>query len=58
MTGGSGYGLMVILGPIVLAVAIIWAMRNNRRSRTAERRTEEATREVYDDPSHTDRKGH
>ena len=36
--------LMTILGPILLAAVLAWAMLNNRRSRAEERRTEEATR--------------
>lgn len=36
--------LMTIVGPILLAAVLAWAMLNNRRSRAEERRTEEATR--------------
>jgi hypothetical protein len=36
--------LMTILGPILLAAGLAWAMLHNRRSRAEERRTEEATR--------------
>jgi cytochrome c-type biogenesis protein CcmH/NrfF len=39
--------LMVILGPLVLIVAIAWAMMRNRRTRSEEARTEAATRENY-----------
>ena len=38
------WGFMTILGPILLAAVLAWAMLNNRRSRAEERRTEEATR--------------
>ena len=41
-------GIMVIVGPILLAAAIIWAMRHNRGSRGQVQRTEEATRRMYD----------
>ena len=45
---GSGiWGVVVIVGPILLAAAIIWAMLNNRQSRSAERRTEAATSDLY-----------
>ena len=36
--------LMTILGPILLAAVLAWAMLNNRRSRAEKQRTEEATR--------------
>lgn len=40
---GSGlWGIVTIIGPIVLALAIIWAILNNRRSRAEKDRTERA----------------
>src|SRR3546814_9762752 len=36
--------LMTILGPILLAAVLAWAMLNNRRSRAEKQRTEEAKR--------------
>ena len=36
--------LMTIVGPILLAAVLAWAMLNNRRSRAEKQRTEEATR--------------
>lgn len=45
---GSGiWGWLVILGPIALAAAIAWAALNNRQSKKAERRTEQATHDLY-----------
>ena len=45
---GSGiWGILLILGPIVLAAAIAWAMLNNRQSRKGVQRTEEATHDLY-----------
>lgn len=41
------YGLMVIVGPIILAAVLLWAVLNNRRSRRDEQRTEAATRDMY-----------
>ena len=38
------WGFMTILGPILLAAVLAWAMLNNRRSRAVKQRTEEATR--------------
>ena len=36
--------LMTIVGPILLAAMLAWAMLNNRRSRAEKQRTEEVTR--------------
>ena len=45
---GSGiWGIVVIVGPLLLAIAIAWAALNNRQSRKGQRRTEEATRDLY-----------
>ena len=45
---GSGlWGVVVIVGPILLAAAVIWAIFNNRQSRAGERRTEAATNKLY-----------
>jgi len=38
------WSLITIVGPILFAIVLIWAIANNRRSRAEERRTEEATR--------------
>lgn len=38
------WGFMTILGPILLAAVLAWAMLHNRRSRAEKQRTEEATR--------------
>jgi Na+/H+ antiporter NhaC len=47
-------GMMVIVGPIILAIAIAWALLHNRTSRRDEARTEQATRERYDQQSRED----
>ena len=46
--GGDIWGLITIIGPVLLVVAIVWAMLNNKRSARAEAKTEEATRRMYD----------
>ncbi len=38
------WSLITIVGPILLALGLAWAMLNNRRSRAEKQRTEEATR--------------
>ena len=45
---GSGiWGVLVVVGPLLLAIAIAWAALNNRQSRKGLRRTEDATRDLY-----------
>lgn len=41
-------GLMVIVGPIVLAAVLLWAVLRNKTSRRSLDETEEATRSNYD----------
>ena len=48
-------GIMVIVGPILLAAAIAWAMLRNRGSRQDIERTEVATRERYDQQDREDK---
>lgn len=48
--GGSLWGLMTVVGPILLLGVIMWAMlRNRTRSRADKERTEQATRELYEE---------
>ena len=50
MWNGSLYSLMVIVGPLLLFGAIVWAYISNRRvSARNDRKTEEATRRLYDE---------
>lgn len=46
--GGGLWSVMTILGPIVLAAVLLWAILHNRTSKRQKQRTEEATREMYD----------
>ncbi|MFS0738301.1 hypothetical protein ABC347_14750 [Sphingomonas sp. 1P06PA] len=46
-SGGMGWSLITIIGPIVLAVVLIWAIFRNRTSKAELDRTEQATRELY-----------
>ncbi|TGX53632.1 hypothetical protein E5A73_12480 [Sphingomonas gei] len=48
-------GILVIVGPILLALAIAWAMLRNRSSREDIARTENATRELYDQQDREDK---
>jgi len=38
------WGFLTIMGPILFAIELAWAMLHNRRSAAEKRRTEEATR--------------
>lgn len=52
----SMQGLMVIVGPIVLAAALLWAIVRNKTSKRQRQETEEATRRNYDAHDAADRK--
>lgn len=41
-------GVMVVIGPIVLFVVLLWVVLHNRTSKRERQRTEEATRKMYD----------
>jgi hypothetical protein len=46
--GGAGWALINIVGPLLLVIAIAWAVLKNRKSTRAEiDRTERATRDLY-----------
>lgn len=44
----SLWSIVTIGGPIILALAILFAILNNRRSKSEEARTESATLENYE----------
>ncbi|WP_106640582.1 hypothetical protein [Allosphingosinicella vermicomposti] len=47
-SGGFSWSLITIIGPILLALVILWAMlRNRKASRRDVDRTEQATRDLY-----------
>jgi hypothetical protein len=55
--GGINWSIINIVGPLLLALVILWAMLKNRKSSRSEvERTEEATRELYkkEDAAHRD----
>ena len=53
-----GWGILTILGPIVLVGAIAWAILRNKKEVTPrdEARTERATHELYDKADQQDAK--
>jgi len=45
--GSNMWTMLVVIGPLVLIAAVLFAVLSNRRSRSAESRTETATRDLY-----------
>jgi hypothetical protein len=45
---GTFWGLMTVIGPILLGLALLWAVLHNRRSPREKAETERATRELYE----------
>ncbi|HEV2748792.1 MAG TPA: hypothetical protein VGW34_16030 [Allosphingosinicella sp.] len=46
--GGAGWGIITIVGPLLLAAVLLWALLRNRKSPPEEiDRTEQATRDLY-----------
>ena len=52
---GSQWGLLTIIGPILLAAAIAWAIFANRKPRLPIEDTEDATRKLYDEQNREDK---
>jgi hypothetical protein len=55
--GGFNWGVMTIVGPLLLAAALLWAWLRNRKQRIDIGRSERATREVYDESERVRRTG-
>jgi hypothetical protein len=56
-SGGINWGIINIVGPLLLGLVILWALLKNRKSSRAEiDRTEAATRDLYkkEDAAHRD----
>ena len=45
---GFQWSLLTIVGPILLAVVLLWALLRNRAQKGGKSRTEAATRDLYD----------
>ena len=46
--GGGSWGILTIIGPILLAAVLLWVLLRNRGSRKSDsNRTEQATRDLY-----------
>jgi FtsZ-interacting cell division protein ZipA len=53
-SAGGLWGIMTIVGPIVLAAILLWAILNNRTSKAQKDRTEAATKRVRDEQNRED----
>jgi len=48
--GGLNWGVMTIVGPLLLAAVLLWAVLRNRKTRRGDvGRSERGTRDVYDE---------
>ena len=45
--GGGNWAILNIVGPLLLAAVLLWALLRNRKSRRSEGETEQATRDLY-----------
>ena len=52
---GTLWGLMTILGPILLGLGLLWVMMHNRQTPKEKERTERATRENYEESDREDK---
>ena len=53
-SAGGLWGIMTIVGPILLAAVLLWAIMHNRTSKAQKDRTEEATRRVREEQNRED----
>ena len=45
--GGGNWAILNIVGPLLLAAVLLWALLRNRKSRRSDADTEQATRDLY-----------
>ncbi len=45
--GGGSWGIITIVGPLLLVAVLAWAMLRNRSSRARREGTEDSTRRLY-----------
>jgi hypothetical protein len=55
--GGMNWGILNIVGPLLLATVLLWAFLRNRSSRRDVDRSERGTRDVYDESERVRRGG-
>ncbi|MGE3745499.1 MAG: hypothetical protein AB7G25_07300 [Sphingomonadaceae bacterium] len=44
----SFWGVAIVIGPIVLALVLLWVTLHNRQTRRERERSEDATRKLYE----------
>ncbi|MET1112090.1 MAG: hypothetical protein ABWX67_11245 [Allosphingosinicella sp.] len=56
--GGGSWGIVTIVGPLLLAAVLLWVLLRNRTSGKRDRdRTEQATRDLYREEEEKRRSG-
>ena len=53
---GGLWAIATVVGPILLGAILLWAIFHNRTTKAQERRTEEATKKLYDEQNETDQR--
>ena len=56
-SGGGHWAIINIVGPLLLAAVLLWALLRNRKSRRSEADTERATRDLYREEEEKRRSG-
>ena len=46
--GGASWALQTVVGVLILAAVLLWAVMRNKASRSERDRTEQATRDLYE----------
>ena len=54
---GAQWAIMNIVGPLLLAAVLLWALLRNRKSRRSDSDTEQATRDLYREEEEKRRSG-
>ncbi|HLL29944.1 MAG TPA: hypothetical protein VK403_03005 [Allosphingosinicella sp.] len=55
---GGSWGIITIIGPLLLAAVLLWALLRNRKSRRSDaNRTEQGTRDLYREEEEKRRSG-
>ena len=56
--GGGSWGIINIVGPLLLAAVLLWVLLRNRKSRNRDvNRTEQGTRDLYREEEEKRRSG-
>lgn len=56
--GGGSWGILTIIGPLLLAAVLLWVLLRNRKARNRDvDRTEQGTRDLYREEEEKRRSG-